>query len=728
MDLRLLKMMIQAACADGILSEDERLHLEDYAKEIGISIKNLNFLVEKELELIKLKLRNTGEAITPADQHTVLSTSDDSGFVTGSLTENNNQSGFVTNYETFQPKSPGVLFTDIVTLNTNGAMSLIQKAKYYGKWVIIKRIKHEFKNDSRYRELFYKEFENAFHLEHTNIARVYGKGEDKNGLFYYMEFIDGRPLSKLIGKKGISDGNLIRKIAIDILQTLGYIHKKQIYHRDLKPDNILVTYKGDNAKLIDFGLAAADYFEDHLLNAGTPRYAAPEQITNNAIVDGRSDIYSFGLILLEMLTGQIESANIAKERSTTLFLIIRKCINQNIQERYSDCSGIVEDIRTVTIKPIITKPIARPLLKLSGKTPVVNPRNFLFISHEIWKTGNLNEYNDPYSTGTYFVETAIRSEPYQFFLSFYDSFMQKTFKDYFFLHSEYLVRNDKRSMILTNYRLFLNFKNEEQLKAIPLYNIDTKKVGINKMNRLYVQFNNCNLWKSDWEIVKKVLAKKEWTALDKKYLPLLEYSKKELPKGSGFNNIRFEFDFDILQKMQEITLRHCTIDDFIEFTKQTWHSDRLIGLYNDYYYNHSEEIQRLEPLVKNIFSIYYPLKDEFFLLDSYHQDGLITNFRLFYKTGNSQSYYVLPLSNVKKYRIENGGLFSRARVEVERYDNSVLKLPLSNIGDIHTSKVMDDIRRINQVAGMHEYDKLDSEELKLLLYNQETTNSWWEHQ
>lgn len=113
-----------------------------------------------------------------------------------------------------------------------------------------------------------------------------------------MEWVDGCSLETLLSQGSISRP-LARKIFCEICEALGYMHRKQVVHRDLKPHNILMTYNGQNVKIIDFGLSDTDSYYVFKAPAGTRFYASPELLTGGQ-VDGRSDIWSLGIILNEM--------------------------------------------------------------------------------------------------------------------------------------------------------------------------------------------------------------------------------------------------------------------------------------------------------------------------------------------------------------------------------------------------------------------------------------------
>ena len=284
-------------------------------------------------------------------------------------------SGFVTSAEPdTNITQPGVnalanTFTDIKELSVQGAMSTVYQGKKYGKWHIIKRIKPQFKDNPQYRELFMKEFDNGVQLDHPNIVRFEDKGEDADGLWYTMEYVDGRPLSDMI-KSGelIKNERLTRSIITQLCDALTYVHKKQIVHRDLKPDNILVTYRGDNVKVLDFGLAYSDSYDDHLVKAGTPKYAAPEQMTKGNLVDQRADIYAVGMILLEMCTGSLVDKEASTVQNPNFKLVINRATQADPERRYHDCRELMEDLNSTVVTgtslqqphPAEVKPAAKP--------------------------------------------------------------------------------------------------------------------------------------------------------------------------------------------------------------------------------------------------------------------------------------------------------------------------------------------------------------------------------
>ena len=143
-------------------------------------------------------------------------------------------------------------------------------------------------------------------LDHPKVMRVYG-GEERSRIYMVMEWCEGRLLRNILDEGRIPQERALR-IAVGVLDALDYIHAHGVVHRDLKPENIMVD-ENDNIKLIDFGIASDSAarrltYANFTATLGTPNYISPEQVKGKR-VDGRSDIYSMGVILYEMLTGKL---------------------------------------------------------------------------------------------------------------------------------------------------------------------------------------------------------------------------------------------------------------------------------------------------------------------------------------------------------------------------------------------------------------------------------------
>ncbi len=165
-----------------------------------------------------------------------------------------------------------------------------------GRFRVLKCLKPQFRGDPLYERLLLKEFDIGYSLNHENICEYYSFLSDPGlGNCIEMEWVDGRTLEEFMGE-GKRPREVYEKVVGEICSGLSYMHAKQVIHRDLKPSNILVTYNGDNVKLIDFGLSDADDSSILKTPAGTAVYAAPE-VRAGGKASVRSDLYSLGMVL-----------------------------------------------------------------------------------------------------------------------------------------------------------------------------------------------------------------------------------------------------------------------------------------------------------------------------------------------------------------------------------------------------------------------------------------------
>jgi serine/threonine-protein kinase len=175
-----------------------------------------------------------------------------------------------------------------------------------GRTVALKIPHPDMEADPILSDRFQREAAIGERLRHPNVMQVYG-GEQRSRVYMVMEWCEGRLLRRILDEGRIPQDRAIH-IAIEVLKALDYIHANGVVHRDLKPENILVD-DNDHIKLIDFGIAGDSSsrrltYANFTATLGTPDYIAPEQVKGKR-GDGRTDIYSLGVILYEMLTGKL---------------------------------------------------------------------------------------------------------------------------------------------------------------------------------------------------------------------------------------------------------------------------------------------------------------------------------------------------------------------------------------------------------------------------------------
>src|SRR5947209_6147985 len=174
-----------------------------------------------------------------------------------------------------------------------------------GRRVAIKILNERHANDDQFVERFRREAQNAAALAHPNIVSIYDRGEAEGTYYIAMEYLEGRSLKELIVGRGAAPISVAIDYARQILSALRFAHRNGIVHRDIKPHNVLVDGEG-RVKVTDFGIAraGASQMTEAGSIVGTAQYLSPEQAKGTA-VDQRSDIYSLGIVLYELLTGTV---------------------------------------------------------------------------------------------------------------------------------------------------------------------------------------------------------------------------------------------------------------------------------------------------------------------------------------------------------------------------------------------------------------------------------------
>ena len=188
-----------------------------------------------------------------------------------------------------------------------GGMSHVYRAfdTVIGRTVAVKILVEPASQDPDARDRFLAEAQTAARVTHENVISIYDFGTDpEKGLFMVMEFLQGEDLRHAIKNGHTGDLRSKLEIALQIARALDYIHKNRIIHRDIKPENVHINAAGV-VKLMDFGIAKSEDLSrtqpGYVL--GTPYYMAPEQVRGEQLT-GLVDVYAFGVLLFELLTGQ----------------------------------------------------------------------------------------------------------------------------------------------------------------------------------------------------------------------------------------------------------------------------------------------------------------------------------------------------------------------------------------------------------------------------------------
>ncbi len=261
---------------------------------------------------------------------------------------------------------------EIISRVGSGGMADVYKARDHklSRLVAVKVMKAEFREDTSFVTKFQKEAQAAARLSHPNVVNVFDVGEDRGLYYIVMELVEGITLKNYITKKGKLSVKEATSIAIQVSLGLQAAHHQGIVHRDVKPQNIIISTDG-KVKLSDFGIAKASNSNTITANVmGSVHYSSPEQV-RGGVSDARSDIYSLGITMYEMATGRVpfdgdttvsiaikhlQEEMVPPSRYTpdlpySLEQIILKATQKNQARRYQNVGELIDDLKRSLLEP-----------------------------------------------------------------------------------------------------------------------------------------------------------------------------------------------------------------------------------------------------------------------------------------------------------------------------------------------------------------------------------------
>lgn len=223
-----------------------------------------------------------------------------------------------------------------------GGMGIVYRARdrRLKRWVAVKILPPELAYRPEIRSRFLREAETAAQLTHPHIVPIYSVDEVDGIVYFAMACVDGENLGKRLHTRGAMPADDVRRILAEVADALAYAHARGVVHRDIKPDNILLDRDGDRAMVSDFGIARAiiDGADARLtatgMAIGTPAFMSPEQSAGDREIDGRSDLYSLGVVAYQMLAGELPF-----QATSTPAMLVKHLSERPVpvEQRRTDC-------------------------------------------------------------------------------------------------------------------------------------------------------------------------------------------------------------------------------------------------------------------------------------------------------------------------------------------------------------------------------------------------------
>lgn len=305
---------------------------------------------------------------------------------------------------------------EIIDKIGSGGMANVYKAidRVLNRYVAVKVLKKEFSADENFVKKFWSEAQSAAGLTHANIVNVYDVAEDRGLYYIVMELVEGITLKDYIQKKGKLTAKEVIGITMQVSSAMDAAHSNNIIHRDIKPQNIIISKEG-KVKVTDFGIAKATSSNTISTNVmGSVHYTSPEQ-ARGGFSDAKSDIYSLGITMYEMITGElpfdgdstvsialkhlqediVPPSELVPEIPYSLEQIIMKCTQKSADRRYANVAALARDLKRSIQEPdgdfVKIAPLTSPT-----NTVIVTPEEMARIQGEAAFDSDYDDYDDYY--------------------------------------------------------------------------------------------------------------------------------------------------------------------------------------------------------------------------------------------------------------------------------------------------------------------------------------------